>query len=318
MAQSPAAAAIAQATNASQQRATPQTDKAQSPQHRAADVSDLEAGKVSLRAGRDEAMRQGNGQFHAPAANAFSADKAALTSPPNEQNSVQPGQTAERPAPTGDAGQLAARPETPALEIPKTMAPVPPAPIAAANAPTTNAPPTTNAEQTLAAGARPGSASSIEGARPSSANRQSAAARPQQPARQIAVHIRNGLKAGADSIHVRLHPEELGRVEVRMQIDGDKNVQAVITVEKAEALELLQRDSRILQRALEEAGFKASHDSFTFEHDQSAPNQGDPSADGQRNAAANSGDGLNDASDQESTALADQRSSHDGLVDIEV
>ncbi|MHA1567015.1 MAG: flagellar hook-length control protein FliK [Alphaproteobacteria bacterium] len=322
VAKSPEAAAIVQPMNASQHRATPQTGDTQSSQHQATKLTDLEAGKVSLRAGRGEAMQQGTGQFHTPGANALAGDKAALTSPTSEQSSTQPNRHAEQLAPTGHASQLAAQPENPALEIPKSMAPVPPAPIAAVNAPTTNAPPSTNApiEQTtqLAAGARTGAAQSIEGARQPSANRQAAASRHLQPAQQIAVHIRNGLKAGADSIHVRLHPEELGRVEVRMQIDGDKNVQAVITVEKAEALELLQRDSRVLQRALEEAGFKASHDSFTFEHNQSAPNQGDKTPGERHIAAGDDGDATNDASDQEAANLANSRSSHDGLVDIEV
>ncbi len=314
-------AAAAQATNALQQRANPQSQ--QSPQQQAAGKSNLEAGEVSLRAGRNEAMQQGNGQFQTSANSMFSADKAALASPANEQTAGQPNQQAERPAQAGDAGQLVTRPEGPSPEVPKTLVPVPPVPIAAnaptSLAPTANAPTNAPTEQTtqLAAGARTGAAQSLDAAKQPSASRQSAAARPQQAANQIAVHIRNGLKAGADTIYVRLNPEELGRVEVRMQIDGDKNVQAVVTVEKAEALEQLQRDSRILQRALEDAGFKSNQDSFTFEHNQSAPNQGGETP-GERLTGSGGGDSTIDVADQESAAPANNRSSHDGLVDIEV
>ncbi len=312
-AQSPVPAAAVQAANPLSQRAATQTDKQQSQQGPVTDPSMSTEGQTSLRAGRDEAMAQGNGQFQASGADKTSSGTPAA----GDEQPAQTAQNAERPTVNGESPQQTARPEAPSLNLPKVPAPTPttaPAPIVAASTPTTNIP----LDQTsqLTAGARSGDIQSVTAASRPAAN-QAATPQRSQPAAQIAVHIRNGLKASADSIHVRLQPAELGRVEVRMQIDGDKNVQAVITVEKSETLDFLERDSRVLQRALEDAGFKTDRDSFTFQH-QSTPDPGDRPQNERQFAGATNGDSADGPADAEGSPIANSRSSHDGLVDIEV
>jgi flagellar hook-length control protein FliK len=73
-----------------------------------------------------------------------------------------------------------------------------------------------------------------------------------------AVPVEIGLKslAGVNHFEIRLDPAELGRIEVRLDIDEEGGVKAHLTVDKVETLALLQRDSRSLERAFEQAGLK--------------------------------------------------------------
>lgn len=87
---------------------------------------------------------------------------------------------------------------------------------------------------------------------------------PQPPAQQIAVNIHKALGAGADKINIRLHPAALGGVEVKLEIAKDGHITAMITAEKSETLDLLQRDARGLERALQDAGLKTDQDSLNF------------------------------------------------------
>ena len=85
------------------------------------------------------------------------------------------------------------------------------------------------------------------------------------PAEQVAVQIRSSLKSGQDMIRVKLNPEALGHVEVRMEVAQDGKVTALVTAEKPETLDLLRQDSRSLERALQEAGLKADSGSLSFD-----------------------------------------------------
>jgi hypothetical protein len=63
--------------------------------------------------------------------------------------------------------------------------------------------------------------------------------------------------SGLSRFEIRLEPEDLGRIDVRLDIDGDR-VEARLVVDRAETLALLQRDARTLERAFEQAGLKPS------------------------------------------------------------
>ena len=88
---------------------------------------------------------------------------------------------------------------------------------------------------------------------------------PARPADQLAVRIHHAVEAGQDRIQFRLHPAELGRIEVRLDFNDDGPVRAAILVERGEALDLLQRDSRLLERALQDAGIKTDQSSLSFD-----------------------------------------------------
>jgi len=108
---------------------------------------------------------------------------------------------------------------------------------------------------------------------------------------QVALQIIRSLPKGADRIAVQLQPAELGIVEIQLDIERTGRVSAVITAERPETLELLQRDSRLMERSLGDNGLKLSNDglSFTLKQDQQQQQQqgqGFQEKAGQQNAAS--------------------------------
>ncbi len=99
----------------------------------------------------------------------------------------------------------------------------------------------------------------------------------QPVAEQVAVQIVKSVKDGADKIKIQLSPEDLGRVEIRLEIQKDAHIKAVIAADKPETAEWLQRDAKQLERALQDAGFKTDNNSFEFQNrDQSQQNFANP------------------------------------------
>jgi flagellar hook-length control protein FliK len=99
------------------------------------------------------------------------------------------------------------------------------------------------------------------------------------PAEQIAVQVQRAQVAGQDQINIKLHPAELGRIEVKLENASDGTLRAVISAERPETLDLLQRDARGLERALQEAGVKTDSGSLNFNlrgqgHEQQNANDG--------------------------------------------
>ncbi len=81
---------------------------------------------------------------------------------------------------------------------------------------------------------------------------------------QISVKITKALQAGNDRISIQLKPEDLGRVDVKMELSHDGRVSAVVTADKQETLDLLKRDASELQRALADAGLKTDVGDMQF------------------------------------------------------
>jgi len=79
----------------------------------------------------------------------------------------------------------------------------------------------------------------------------------------VAFEIMRQVRAGMQRFEVRLDPPEMGRIDVRMEVDGN-NVTARMVVERAETLDLLQRDARVLERALQQAGLNADRANLQF------------------------------------------------------
>jgi flagellar hook-length control protein FliK len=87
---------------------------------------------------------------------------------------------------------------------------------------------------------------------------------PQAVPEQISFHLKKALADGVETLKISLKPASLGHVQVDMQVDHDGVLKAVISVEKPETLELLQRDARVLERALSDAGMKTDSNSLQF------------------------------------------------------
>ena len=69
----------------------------------------------------------------------------------------------------------------------------------------------------------------------------------------------------SSTIVIRLDPVELGRVEIRMEIDAHGKLRAVIAADQPAALDLLRRDADTLGRTLIENGFSADGATLRFE-----------------------------------------------------
>jgi Flagellar hook-length control protein FliK len=80
----------------------------------------------------------------------------------------------------------------------------------------------------------------------------------------LPVAIASRALKGAREFTIHLHPAELGKVEVKMEVNDKGEIKAKLSVERVETLQMLQRDSSSLQRSLEQAGFKTSSDSLQF------------------------------------------------------
>lgn len=94
---------------------------------------------------------------------------------------------------------------------------------------------------------------------------------------QVKVNITKSAIKGIDSINVRLKPEELGHIEIKMQIKGGK-LQAQIISSRPETMEALQREAHVLEKAFNEAGFQTDENSLNFscrnDGQQAGQNQG--------------------------------------------
>ncbi len=84
------------------------------------------------------------------------------------------------------------------------------------------------------------------------------------PVEQIKVQIEKGLQQGATSIKVQLSPQDLGRVEVKLNVQSDGSVKATVIADRADTLNMLRNDSTGLQQALRGAGLNADSSSLSF------------------------------------------------------
>jgi flagellar hook-length control protein FliK len=140
----------------------------------------------------------------------------------------------------------------------------------------------------------------------------------QPPAEQVAIQLRNAIARGIDRLQIQLKPASLGLIDVTLDISSTSRVAATVTVERADTLDLLQRDARGLERALQDAGLRTDSGSLNFnlrDSGQQTANNGFAPTDG--------GDGASDGDSGETVDGGDndQPESHlgsDRALDIAV
>ncbi len=81
---------------------------------------------------------------------------------------------------------------------------------------------------------------------------------------QIAFELARQTSEGNTRFQIRLDPAELGRIDVQLDIDKSGQVNARLVVEKAETLDLMQRDQRGLEKALHQAGLDSAKTNLEF------------------------------------------------------
>lgn len=81
---------------------------------------------------------------------------------------------------------------------------------------------------------------------------------------QVKVNITKSAIKGVDKIDISLKPEDLGHIEVKMQISKDGKLQAHIISSRPETMEMLQKEMQSLERAFADAGFEMDEGGLTF------------------------------------------------------
>ncbi|MEP3277437.1 MAG: flagellar hook-length control protein FliK [Stappiaceae bacterium] len=142
---------------------------------------------------------------------------------------------------------------------------------------------------------------------------------PTVPMEAVGAHLAKMAQQKESRFEIRLHPSELGRIDVRLDINEQGEVRAHLIVERRETMDMLARDSRELQRALNEAGLSADQNSLNF----SMKNQnGEGAADekGEGNQFGQSGPSQENQSSEVPEAAARRAyvQSSDGMLDISI
>ena len=81
---------------------------------------------------------------------------------------------------------------------------------------------------------------------------------------QVKVNITKSAVKGVDKIDISLKPEDLGHIEIKMQLTKDGKLQAHIIASRPETMEILQKNMQILQKAFADAGFQTDDNSLSF------------------------------------------------------
>jgi len=85
--------------------------------------------------------------------------------------------------------------------------------------------------------------------------------------KQLNLNLTRAVKAGEQEFSMRMDPPELGRVSVKLRFGQNGLVKSQIMAERPETLELLQREVRGLERAIEAGGHKSEQGSISFSLD---------------------------------------------------
>ena len=94
------------------------------------------------------------------------------------------------------------------------------------------------------------------------------------PLSGLALEIAVSARSGKSRFEIRLDPADLGRIDVRIDVDRNGHVTSHLTVEKPETLSMLRQDAPQLQRQLDDAGFKTGNGGLQFSlRDQSSSGQ---------------------------------------------
>ncbi|MBL1422218.1 MAG: flagellar hook-length control protein FliK [Alphaproteobacteria bacterium] len=94
------------------------------------------------------------------------------------------------------------------------------------------------------------------------------------PLNSMAFQIGKQFSKGNSEFQIRLDPAELGRVNIKLTVKQGGDIKAHMVTERNDVFELLQRDSRALEKALNDAGFDGNNIEVEVTLDQNAQNGG--------------------------------------------
>jgi hypothetical protein len=140
---------------------------------------------------------------------------------------------------------------------------------------------------------------------------------------QVAVNLKQALNADNNEIRIQLKPAALGTIDVKLNVGQDGRINAVISADRSDTLNMLKQDSGTLQQALKDAGLNADSSSLSFNLNSNAQSfaqnwsQGGGSGRGGGNSDPYAGNLGTDTLTGNDIAAPVQRS-HSGALNIEV
>lgn len=120
----------------------------------------------------------------------------------------------------------------------------------------------TAAGQTNAAASQPAFSAELQKLQPSTSDSSS---QPPVPLDALAVRIARKFDQGSSQFEISLHPAELGKLDISLNVTEDGRLHAVIRAERADTLDLLKQDARQLETQLRQAGLEVGSNSLSFQ-----------------------------------------------------
>jgi hypothetical protein len=81
---------------------------------------------------------------------------------------------------------------------------------------------------------------------------------------QVALNLKQAIAADNNEIRIQLKPASLGTIDVKLNVGQDGRVNAVISADRSDTLNMLKQDAGTLQQALRDAGLNADSSSLSF------------------------------------------------------
>ncbi|MGE5537892.1 MAG: flagellar hook-length control protein FliK [Gemmatimonas sp.] len=181
------------------------------------------------------------------------AEPKAATRDTKTQADVQPASAKDNgPAPTITPAAIA-------IENSPALVAAVPAPASGGDAPTASADAPAAATPIAAPAANPQAHQIYQAAA------RTAPSLPPVTVEQVVAHVAKAADEGLDRFTIQLKPAHLGAIEIKLEMHDDGGIaKATISADRADTLDLLQRDSHRLERALENAGIRADSGSLSF------------------------------------------------------
>ncbi|HEY1723572.1 MAG TPA: flagellar hook-length control protein FliK [Magnetospirillaceae bacterium] len=135
---------------------------------------------------------------------------------------------------------------------------------------------------------------------------------------QLKMQIEKGVAAGSSTIKVQLNPDNMGRVDVKLEVQNG-TVKATITADRPETLALLKSDQQGMVQALQDAGLNADSSSLSFYMRGGEGQQRQFAQSGrQGRSQSNGAEGVDSISSLSSTSGASAASAASSALDISV
>lgn len=138
------------------------------------------------------------------------------------------------------------------------------------------------------------------------------------PAMQVAVQVQQAAEDGNDRVSIQLTPHDLGKIEVQLEFGAGGKLRAKVMAENPQTLEMLQKDAKGLEKALQDAGLNTDANSLSFSLQQDNGDQAQQRQQGQDGSNYGTALASEDAEEEDPAIIAQAQIMELGRVDVRV